>query len=156
MGTFVSHQEWASDVIKKKLDNKKIVFTNGCFDLLHVGHVRYLQEAKNLGDILVVGLNSDASVKALKGDLRPIQQEQDRGEILSALECVDWVILFDELTPLKLISQVKPDILVKGGDWSIENIVGAKEVIQWGGEVKVLQFVPGHSTSGLINKILTL
>ena len=156
MGTFVSHQEWASDVIKKKLDNKKIVFTNGCFDLLHVGHVRYLQEAKNLGDILVVGLNSDASVKALKEDLRPIQQEQDRGEILSALECVDWVILFDELTPLKLISQVKPDILVKGGDWSIENIVGAKEVIQWGGEVKVLQFVPGHSTSGLINKILTL
>ncbi|MCB9073234.1 MAG: D-glycero-beta-D-manno-heptose 1-phosphate adenylyltransferase [Bdellovibrionaceae bacterium] len=130
----------------------KVVFTNGCFDLLHVGHVRYLQEAKNLGDILIVGVNSDASVKRLKGPTRPIQNEMDRAEILLALKAVDQVVLFDDDTPEHLIHQVRPDILVKGGDWKIEQIVGSSFVMSYGGEVKSLHFIDGKSTTQLIKK----
>lgn len=133
---------------------KKVVFTNGCFDLLHVGHIRYLQEAKSLGDILVVGLNSDASVKRLKGEQRPIQTELDRAEILLSLRSVDFVSIFDEDTPLELIKMISPDILVKGGDWTIDKIVGSQHVLSCGGEVKSLQFVPGRSTTEIIKKIL--
>ena len=134
--------------------SKKIVFTNGCFDLLHVGHVRYLQQARALGDFLVVGLNSDASVKMLgKGPDRPVQVEQDRAEILAALECVNAVCIFGEPTPIKLIEAVKPHILVKGGDWDVSKIVGADFVMKNGGEVKSLAFVPGRSTSDIIKKI---
>lgn len=133
--------------------NKKVVFTNGCFDLLHVGHVRYLQEARSLGDLLVVGVNTDVSIRALKGPSRPIQCEGDRVEILSALACVDFAVLFGEETPEKLIQKVKPDILVKGGDWPVEKIVGAAFVRSYGGLVKTLQFVSGHSTSNLIEKM---
>ncbi len=136
--------------------NKKVVFTNGCFDLLHVGHIRYLQEAKSLGDILVLGLNSDVSVRNLKGESRPIQNELDRGEILAALACVDYVIVFSEETPLRLIEAVCPDILVKGGDWPLEKIVGAEVVSKRGGEVRTLQFVSGRSTSSIMEKILQL
>lgn len=136
--------------------NKKVVFTNGCFDLLHVGHIRYLQEAKSLGDILVLGLNSDVSVRNLKGESRPIQNELDRGEILAALACVDYVIVFSEETPLRLIEAVCPDILVKGGDWPLEKIVGAETVWKRGGEVRTLQFVSGRSTSSLMERILKL
>ena len=132
--------------------HKKIVFTNGCFDLLHIGHVRYLQQAKSLGDYLVVGINSDDSVKRLKGPNRPIQNEDDRAEILAALECVDFTVLFTEDTPLNLIKQVKPRILVKGGDWKIEQIVGSDFVLANGGEVKSLQFVDGRSTTQIIEK----
>jgi D-beta-D-heptose 7-phosphate kinase/D-beta-D-heptose 1-phosphate adenosyltransferase len=132
--------------------NKKIVFTNGCFDLLHVGHVRYLQEARRLGDMLVVGINSDASVKRLKGKDRPIQNENDRAEILAALACVDATVIFTEDTPENLIHAVKPNILVKGGDWKIESIVGAPFVQSYGGEVFSLQFVEGKSTTKLIEK----
>ena len=132
--------------------NKKIVFTNGCFDLLHVGHIRYLQQARAQGDILIVGVNSDASVQKLKGPTRPIQNENDRAEILAALESVDHTVIFNEETPLELIKKVKPNILVKGGDWKPEQIVGSEFVISLGGEVKSLQFVEGRSTTSIIQK----
>ena len=132
--------------------NKKIVFTNGCFDLLHVGHVRYLEQAKQLGDLLFVGLNSDESVKRLKGPLRPIQNQDDRAEILAALRCVDFVSVFDEDTPYQLIKKVRPQILVKGGDWKIEAIVGHDLVTSWGGQVYSLTFIDGKSTTSLISK----
>jgi len=136
----------------KGLRNKKIVFTNGCFDLLHVGHIRYLEEAKKLGDILFVGVNSDLSVKRLKGPSRPIQNEQDRAEILNALRSVDFVSIFEEDTPYELIKIVKPQILVKGGDWEVQKIVGYDLVQSWGGQIYSLTFVEGKSTTSLIKK----
>lgn len=131
---------------------KKIVFTNGCFDLLHVGHVRYLQEAQKQGDVLIVGVNSDASVKRLKGPTRPIQNESDRAEILLGLKSVDTVVVFTDDTPEAIIKAIKPDVLVKGGDWKIEQIVGADFVIANGGQVKSLTFIDGKSTTKLIEK----
>ncbi len=133
---------------------KRVVFTNGCFDILHVGHVRYLQDAKAEGDVLVVGLNSDSSVRGLKGPDRPVQSQNDRAEILAALASVDFVVIFDEPTPEKLIHEVRPDVLVKGGDYRIETIVGASFVQSYGGAVKALRFVPGSSTSSIIERIL--
>ena len=133
--------------------NKRIVFTNGCFDILHRGHVTYLTEAKKLGDILVVGLNSDASVKRLKGPERPLNNEIDRRYVLSQLKAVDFVEIFEEDTPLNLILKINPKILVKGGDWKVDQIVGAKEVLANGGDVFSLNFVDGYSTTALINKI---
>lgn len=146
-----------SDTLLKAVDqyhaeNKKIIFTNGCFDLLHIGHVTYLEEAKKLGDVLIVGVNTDDSVKKLKGSTRPIQNEKDRAEILAALKAVDHTVLFSEETPLKLIQSIKPDILVKGGDWKIEQIVGSEFVLSYGGSVKSLNFVDGKSTTALIKK----
>jgi D-beta-D-heptose 7-phosphate kinase/D-beta-D-heptose 1-phosphate adenosyltransferase len=138
--------------LKKK--GKRIVFTNGCFDLLHLGHIRYLEKAKSLGDILVVGVNSDRSVQSLKGPERPILPEEERAEILSGLECVDYITLFDGLTPLELISSLQPHILVKGGDWAKETTVGREVVERSGGEVVILPFVEGSSTSNLIETIL--
>ena len=137
-----------------KTKGKRIVFTNGCFDLLHIGHVRYLEKAKALGDVLVVGINSDSSVQKLKGRRRPILLEQERAEILSGLGCVDYVALFDEIDPLKLITSLKPDVLVKGGDWTKEQTVGKEVVERSGGEVVILPFVKGASTSNLIETIL--
>lgn len=133
--------------------NKRIVFTNGCFDILHRGHVTYLSEAKKLGDLLVVGLNSDASVKRLKGPERPLNNETDRRYVLSQLKAVDFVEIFEEDTPLNLILKINPKILVKGGDWKVDQIVGAKEVLANGGDVFSLNFVDGYSTTALINKI---
>ncbi len=132
---------------------KKIVFTNGCFDILHRGHVHYLNEARRLGDRLVIGLNADASVKRLKGESRPINSELDRKFVIENLKCVDHVVIFHEDTPLELIKALRPQVLVKGGDWKIEQIVGAKEVIAAGGEVFSLSFVDGYSTTNTINKI---
>lgn len=132
---------------------KKIVFTNGCFDILHKGHVSYLNEAKKLGDLLVIGLNSDASVKRLKGPERPINSETDRQFVMKNLKAVDFVEIFEEDTPLNLILTVKPQVLVKGGDWKIEQIVGGKEVIANGGDVFSLNFVDGYSTTSIITKI---
>jgi len=132
---------------------KKIVFTNGCFDILHRGHVHYLNEARRLGDRLVIGLNADASVKRLKGESRPINSELDRKFVIENLKCVDYVVIFHEDTPLELIKALRPQVLVKGGDWKIEQIVGAKEVIAAGGEVFSLSFVDGYSTTNTINKI---
>lgn len=133
--------------------NEKIVFTNGCFDLIHSGHIKYLQEAKNLGDYLIVGLNSDSSVKKLKGPDRPINAQADRAIVLNALKAVDHVVIFNEETPLQLIKLIVPDILVKGGDWKPENIVGSRVVLQNGGSVKSLKFIQGRSTTNLIEKI---
>ena len=135
------------------LHQQKIVFTNGCFDVLHYGHVHYLAQAKELGDILVVGLNSDASVRRLKGEGRPINPEQARAYVLAALEMVDYVCLFDEDTPYDLVSAVQPDILVKGGDYAIENIVGGDIVKQRNGKVVVLPFVEGFSSTTIIEKL---
>ncbi len=137
----------------KNAQDKKIVFTNGCFDIIHRGHVAYLMEAKKLGDLLVVGLNSDASVKRLKGNDRPINQEQDRKFVLEGLKAVDHVEIFSEDTPLELIKKVKPSVLVKGGDWEISQIVGSEEVLGWGGEVRSLSFIEGFSTTNTIEKI---
>lgn len=141
--------------LAKSRQGRKVVFTNGCFDLLHVGHVRYLQEAKEQGDILVVGLNSDSSVAALKGSDRPVQCEEDRAEILLSLSAVDYVVLFSQPTPIDLIKAIQPDVLVKGGDWKIEQIVGSEFVIGRGGEVKSLSFVQGRSSSSIIGKIIS-
>lgn len=135
------------------MSDLKVVFTNGCFDILHVGHVRYLKQAKALGGKLVVGLNSDESVKRLKGEKRPLVSELERKEVLEALDCVDEVLIFSEDTPLELIKRLKPDILVKGGDYELKDIVGAKEVLSWGGEVKPLSFYEGFSSSNIIEKI---
>jgi D-beta-D-heptose 7-phosphate kinase/D-beta-D-heptose 1-phosphate adenosyltransferase len=137
-----------------KAKGKRIIFTNGCFDLLHIGHIRYLEEAKSLGDILVVGVNSDASVRGLKGPNRPILPEGERAEILSGLGCVDYVTIFDEPTPFNLISLLLPHVLVKGGDWTKEETVGWETVERTGGEVVILSFVEGASTSHLIETIL--
>lgn len=133
--------------------DKKIVFTNGCFDILHVGHIRYLQQASKLGDILIVGLNSDTSVKKLKGMDRPVNSEEDRAEMLSALGFVDYVVVFEEDTPYNLIKAIQPDVLVKGGDYRPEDVVGKDIVESRSGKVQVLPFVEGKSTSGIINKI---
>ena len=142
-------------IIKElRAKGKRIVFTNGCFDLLHVGHVRYLEKAKTLGDVLIVGVNSDTSVRKLKGPKRPILPEEERVEILSGLGCVDYVTLFTEMDPLKLITSLQPDILVKGGDWTKEQIVGREVVERSGGEVVIVPFVGKASTSNLIDTIL--
>ena len=133
---------------------KRVVFTNGCFDLLHVGHLRYLEKARSLGDILVVGVNSDQSVQRLKGPRRPILPLEERMEILSGLECVDYVVPFNEMTPLELISFLKPHVLVKGGDWTKETTVGKEVVEGLGGEVVILPFVEGNSTTDIIKTIL--
>lgn len=136
-----------------RLQEKKIVFTNGCFDLLHAGHVLYLESAKNLGDILIVGLNSDASVQRLKGPNRPVNPQEERGIVLAALEAVDYVVIFDTDTPYHLIDQVRPHVLVKGGDWAVSEIVGADLVLGYGGEVRSLSFQEGLSTSKVISRI---
>jgi D-beta-D-heptose 7-phosphate kinase/D-beta-D-heptose 1-phosphate adenosyltransferase len=137
-----------------KTKGNRIVFTNGCFDLLHVGHIRYLEEAKSLGDILLVGVNSDRSVREIKGPYRPILPEEERAEVLSGLECVNYVTIFDEPTPSNLISLLLPHILVKGGDWTKEATVGWEAVEGAGGEIVILSFVEGSSTSHLIETIL--
>jgi len=131
-------------------DGKRIVFTNGCFDILHLGHIRYLKNAKALGDILVVGLNSDSSVRAIKGLFRPINTQKDRAEVLSSLYFVDYITIFTEYTPERLIKRLRPDILVKGGDWKVKDIVGADFVKGHGGKVVTVPFVKGYSTSSLI------
>lgn len=146
--------------LKNKLDewkseNQKIVFTNGCFDLLHPGHIDYLSRARKLGDKLIIGLNSDDSVSRLKGPQRPINNQNDRAFMLAAYSFVDAIILFEEDTPYKLISTVKPDFLVKGGDYSTENIVGADLVQSAGGQVVILPFLDGYSSSSIISKILS-
>ena len=136
-----------------KKEGKKIVFTNGCFDLLHAGHTTYLKEAKTLGDILVIGLNSDHSVKQLKGPTRPLVEQQHRATVLLALSSVDFVVLFDEETPLSLIRAIQPDIHVKGGDYAIESLPETPCIKEYGGEIQILPFVPGLSTSSIIQKI---
>lgn len=136
-----------------KQQNKKVVFTNGVFDLIHAGHVDYLTKAKALGDILIVGMNTDESVRRIKGDKRPILNQEERAFIISSLKPVDYVIFFDEDTPKEIIDEIIPDILVKGADWSIDKIVGRETVEKHGGEVKTIKFVNDQSTSKIINLI---
>jgi D-glycero-beta-D-manno-heptose 1-phosphate adenylyltransferase len=140
-------------IAKRRKEGRTVVFTNGCFDLLHVGHIRYLASAKSEGDILVVGLNSDRSVRGLKGPGRPVQREEDRAEILAALRVVDYVVTFDEPTPIGLITAIRPAVLVKGEDWQEGDIVGAGEVKSWGGRVVRAAFTAGASTTSLIDRM---
>ena len=141
--------------VREKLsdNSESVVFTNGCFDILHRGHVEYLNQAKSLGKYLVIGLNSDSSVKKIKGEDRPVNNETDRAFVLSNLKCVDAVIIFDEDTPYDLINTVRPDFLVKGGDWKEEQIVGSDIVKSYGGKVISLKFVDSYSTSNIIDRI---
>jgi rfaE bifunctional protein nucleotidyltransferase chain/domain len=136
-----------------KRNGKRVVFTNGCFDLLHPGHIQSLQTARGLGDVLIVGINSDESVKTLKGPTRPVISEQERAEILASLECVDAVVIFDELTPQRVVAALLPNVLVKGGDWPGNQIVGREEVEAAGGKVVLVDVVPGYSTTEILEKI---
>lgn len=153
MSKIVSLEQMKQVRVSLREADKVVVFTNGCFDLLHPGHVRYLQEARKLGDALIVALNSDRAVQSLKGVTRPILKEEERAEVMAALACVDYVTIFDDVSPQATIAALLPDILVKGGDWGVENIIGAAEVTAAGGQVLSLNFVPGVSTSEIIDRI---
>jgi rfaE bifunctional protein nucleotidyltransferase chain/domain len=153
MGVVVHKEELITIRERLKRQGKRVVFTNGCFDLLHLGHVEYLKRAKSLGDVLVVGVNDDASVRRLKGPPRPITSQDDRASILAALVSVDYVCLFAEDTPLELITALRPDVLVKGADWAVDAVVGKDLVEKHGGTVQTIEFLPNRSTSGIIAKI---
>jgi rfaE bifunctional protein nucleotidyltransferase chain/domain len=150
----VTREELAEKVKALKAAGNKVVFTNGVFDIIHAGHVRYLSEAASLGDFLIVAVNSDASARRLKGPGRPFNNEQDRAEVIAALKCVSYVTTFDEDTPYELIKMLEPDVLVKGGDWPVDEIVGADIVKSAGGEVYSLPYAEGYSTSRLIEKVV--
>lgn len=154
MGNIVSLANLQTIRAQLRTAGQTVVFTNGCFDLLHPGHVRYLQQARDLGDVLIVALNSDRAVQALKGAARPILKEQERAEVMAALGCVDYVLIFDDISPRNTIAALLPDILVKGGDWGVEQIIGAEEVTAAGGQVMSLSFIEGVSTSEVIARIL--
>lgn len=153
----MERSELAEELEKVKSAGKTVVFTNGCFDILHIGHVRYLQDARALGDVLVIGVNDDDSVRRLKGPDRPINYELDRAELLAAFECVDYVSLFDEDTPVELIQALRPDVHVKGGDYRPDDLPEAKVVRSYGGQVKIISFsitdTEGRSTTNVINKM---
>lgn len=150
---YTSVDDLKAQVKQWKNFNEKVVFTNGCFDILHLGHIDYLSKAADLGDRLVIGLNTDASVSRLKGESRPVIEETTRAVKLAAMAFVDAVIFFNEETPLELINAIEPNILVKGGDYTIFTIVGADEVLASGGQVEVIPFLEGHSSTSIINKI---
>lgn len=150
----ILNKETAAKLIEElKLQGKKVVFTNGCFDILHVGHLRYLNEAKKQGDILIVGVNSDSSVRQLKGEGRPINNEIDRAEMLSGLKAVDFTVIFEELTPIETLEKLKPSIHVKGGDYDKNKLPETATVEKNGGEVRILSFVEGKSTTNIVKKI---
>ncbi len=153
MGQILNRKDIISTIKKLKKEDKKIVFTNGCFDILHIGHVRYLKKSASFGDILIVGLNSDNSVKRLKGETRPINNEQDRAELLSELNFVDFVVIFEEDTPDKLLDEIKPDVYTKGADYTLETLPEAKTVLKNNGKVEFISLVEGKSTTNVIKKI---
>jgi len=153
MAAILSLADLHDELSRLRQDGKRAVFTNGCFDLLHPGHVSYLTQARSLGDALIVALNSDRAVRELKGPGRPILKEQERAQVIGALGCVDYVIIFDDVSPLATISALRPDILVKGGDWNLDEIIGREEVEAAGGQVLSLPFVEGLSTSDIIDRI---
>ncbi len=153
MGQLLS-QKVLIDVVKNLQNNNiKVAFTNGCFDILHSGHVKYLQEAKKFGDILIIGLNSDKSVKMLKGETRPLNSQFDRAQVLCALSCVDYVVIFDELSPVDLLKQIIPDVYIKGADYNLENLPEAKQLLKLGVQIEFVNFVEGKSTSSIIEKM---
>ncbi|MEB0261505.1 MULTISPECIES: D-glycero-beta-D-manno-heptose 1-phosphate adenylyltransferase [unclassified Mucilaginibacter] len=153
LGKITTLPQLIASIAAWKSEGKKVVFTNGVFDLLHLGHITYLSKAAELGDKLIIGLNADASVKRLKGESRPVNDQNNRAALLAALFFVDAVILFEEDTPRELITHLMPDVLVKGADYTVENIAGAKEVLANGGEVKTITLVDGYSSTSIINKI---
>lgn len=154
MNRVLGRKEASTLIENFKKEGKKVVFTNGCFDILHVGHLRYLEQAKEQGDILIIGVNSDASVKRLKGPTRPINSELDRAEILAGLRAVDYTVIFEEDTPVEIIDELKPSIHVKGGDYKKEDLPETEVVERNGGEVRILMLVDGKSTTSVVNKIL--
>jgi len=154
MSKITSRNELKAKIDRLKREGKKVVFTNGCFDILHAGHTRYLREARKLGDTLILALNSDSSVRSIKGPMRPIVPEAERAEVVAALDSVDYVTVFDELTPLELIEFLRPDVIVKGGDWAEKDIVGAEAVRKWGGRVAIMPEIEGASTTNIIDKVL--
>lgn len=156
MGRIVSQEELIALFSRANRGSRRVVFTNGCFDLLHPGHIRTLEEARSLGDVLVVGLNGDASVREVKGDSRPLVAEAERAELLAAVEAVDFVVLFGEPTPGELIARLLPDVLVKGADWGSAEIVGREEVEAAGGRVVSIPLEPGYSTTSILQKIRQL
>jgi len=156
MGKIFKLDELLEILAVQREAHKRIVFTNGCFDIMHAGHVGYLSAARRQGDLLVVGLNSDLSVRVIKGTTRPIVAEGMRAQVLEALACVDYITLFDDPDPLKLIVALKPDVLVKGADWAESRIIGAREVRAWGGDVVRVPLVPGISTSEIVRRILEM
>lgn len=151
----LSKEKLKGELDRLRHEGKRVVFTNGCFDILHAGHVQYLNEARKFGDVLVVGLNSDRSVRSIKGDSRPVTPQDDRAYVVVSLKSVDYVTIFDEDTPLHLTEYLEPHVLVKGGDWSEDRVVGGESVVKRGGSVKIIPFVNGRSTTSLIEKILT-
>ena len=153
LGKISDLQSLKASIAQWQSEGKKVVFTNGVFDLLHIGHITYMAKAAELGDKLVIGLNSDSSVKRIKGEDRPVNDQNSRAALLAALFFVDGIVVFEEDTPINVITTLMPDILVKGADYSIENIVGAKEVMANGGEVKTIDFVEGYSSTSIIKKI---
>jgi D-beta-D-heptose 7-phosphate kinase/D-beta-D-heptose 1-phosphate adenosyltransferase len=154
MSKITPRNELKAKIDRLKREGKKVVFTNGCFDILHAGHTRYLREARKLGDALILALNSDSSVRSIKGPMRPIVPEAERAEVVAALDSVDYVTVFDELTPLELIEFLRPDVIVKGGDWAEKDIVGAEAVRKWGGRVAIMPEIEGASTTNIIDKVL--
>jgi len=156
MNKICTRESLRDKIDQLRKEGKKIVFTNGCFDILHVGHTRYLREAKRSGDILILALNSDESVRTLKGDKRPLIPEAERADVVASLESVDFVTIFHELTPLTLIEFIKPDVLIKGGDWEKEQVVGRESVKRWGGRVVIIPEIKGSSTTNIIEKILNV
>ncbi len=153
MGRLVSQDDLIVHIAERKRNGQRVVFTNGCFDLLHPGHIRCLEQARELGDLLVVAINGDASVRQLKGHGRPLMPQQERAEILVALAAVDYVVIFDAPTPRELIAHLLPDVLVKGGDWGPDEIVGREEVEAAGGRVMPIPLEPGYSTTSLLERI---
>ncbi len=153
MDKIVTREQLQQRLRQLRREGKTIVFTNGCFDILHVGHVRYLREAKKLGEVLVLALNSDASVRAIKGEKRPLVPEDERADIMAALACIDYVVIFSEPTPQGLIEYLQPDILVKGGDWTEDAIAGADFVKAAGGRVVTIPLTAGRSTTNIVEKI---
>ena len=154
MNKILNWEDLKGAVEGRRHRGEKIAFTNGCFDILHVGHVRYLREARRKGDLLILALNSDVSVRAIKGEKRPLVPEAERAEVVASLEAVDYVTLFDQPTPLKLIEYLQPDLLIKGGDWREEAVVGREAVRSWGGKVLLIPVVEGASTSNIVEKVL--
>lgn len=154
MGRVVSREDLRRECERLRREGKRIVFTNGCFDILHAGHVKYLARARSMGDVLVIGLNSDESVRGIKGALRPINPEKERAEVLAAMASVDYIALFDEPDPAAIIREVQPDVLVKGGDWPVESIVGADQVQARGGTVVSVPFEVESSTTKIVDRIL--
>lgn len=148
-------RESITNTLKEIRHGKKLVFTNGCFDIIHFGHINYLEQARQLGDILIVGINSDRSVRTIKGDKRPLISEEERARIISSLRFVDYVVIFDERTPISIIKAIQPDIHVKGGDYSAEELPEYSTVKSYGGKVVILPYIPGKSTTGIIDKILS-